>query len=149
MKLISTIVYWLSWPFIYLVINNTRRTRVVIRHKNEILLVRPILNNGRWDLPGGGINSGEDPAVSACREVSEELSITIKPKELRFIKEIQLVSRFVKMQAIVYEVQLKSKPSIKIQRKELTGAQWANTKTLSSISKSDTLTDVLDVVELD
>jgi len=36
----------------------------------------------RWDFPGGRIESGESPEVAACRELGEELSLSMSPTSL-------------------------------------------------------------------
>lgn len=46
---------------------------------------------GKWDMTGGGVKSGESPKEAACREVEEELSITVPPEDMElafeYIKE--------------------------------------------------------------
>ncbi|HSW66371.1 MAG TPA: NUDIX hydrolase [Bacillota bacterium] len=39
---------------------------------------------GEWDLPGGGVDSGEDPTTAAIREADEEAGITLKDPRLVF-----------------------------------------------------------------
>jgi len=39
----------------------------------RVLLVRHSYGSGLWSFPGGGINRGEEPAMGAAREFSEEL----------------------------------------------------------------------------
>jgi 8-oxo-dGTP pyrophosphatase MutT (NUDIX family) len=51
---------------------------VVINEAGEILLQRR-KDNGRWALPGGIMEPGEQPAESAARETWEETGITIEP----------------------------------------------------------------------
>ena len=40
------------------------------------------LDAGRWTLPGGGIDFGEDPADAMVREVHEETGLTVRPLEI-------------------------------------------------------------------
>ncbi|MEM8486549.1 MAG: NUDIX hydrolase [Bacteroidota bacterium] len=37
---------------------------------------------GKWSLPGGGIEFGEDPAKAMIREVHEETGLTVRPIKL-------------------------------------------------------------------
>ncbi|MGG7036274.1 MAG: NUDIX domain-containing protein [Flavobacterium sp.] len=60
---------------------------VIFRTENKILFtVRNVdPDKGKLDLPGGFIDSGENAEVAACREIKEELGITIQPNQLRYI----------------------------------------------------------------
>ncbi|ASN40240.1 NUDIX hydrolase [Paeniglutamicibacter terrestris] len=48
--------------------------KVVLIHENEVLLVRRA-DNGRWTLPAGILEPGEEPAIAAVREVFEETAV--------------------------------------------------------------------------
>src|SRR6266481_5982888 len=49
-----------------------------------ILLVNPSYK-ARWDLPGGILESGEDPVTGLQREISEELGVECRVGELRAV----------------------------------------------------------------
>jgi 8-oxo-dGTP pyrophosphatase MutT (NUDIX family) len=49
--------------------------RCVIRHGDDILLVRHSYGDRRWMLPGGRLRRGEDPAGTATREMAQELGV--------------------------------------------------------------------------
>src|SRR5690606_36879844 len=42
-------------------------------------------DKGKWDLPGGFIDPGENAEEAACREIKEELGIEVKPNDLKYI----------------------------------------------------------------
>jgi 8-oxo-dGTP diphosphatase len=54
----------------------------LIKNKNgETLFIKRAQTDthpGIWELPGGGVNFGEDPATTAKREVMEETGIDIE-----------------------------------------------------------------------
>ena len=49
--------------------------RCIVRHGGTILLVRHSYGDRRWMLPGGRVRRGEDPIVTARREMRQELDI--------------------------------------------------------------------------
>ena len=54
---------------------------VVVNDSGEILLHRRS-DNGKWSLPGGSVDPGEQPADAAVREVYEETGIKVVPLRL-------------------------------------------------------------------
>ncbi|HSH03299.1 MAG TPA: NUDIX domain-containing protein [Anaerolineae bacterium] len=52
---------------------------VLVIHNDQVLLIKrgvhPFI--GQWSLPAGYLDAGEDPAVTAVREVYEETNLTI------------------------------------------------------------------------
>ena len=83
LKLIAgRVAFWAGWPLWWLLLRKSIRTRVLLMHGNEAMLVRGTLSSGRWTLPGGGVQGGEIPAEAALREIKEELKLELSPKKL-------------------------------------------------------------------
>jgi len=49
--------------------------KCLITHDDRVLLVRHTYGARAWDLPGGSSKRGEDPLVTARREMQEELGL--------------------------------------------------------------------------
>src|SRR5688572_13711719 len=47
-----------------------RQGRILLLHRNTPKRVQ-------WEIPGGKVDEGEDPAVAATREIKEELSVDV------------------------------------------------------------------------
>lgn len=49
---------------------------------NKVLLVREMLDGGRWTLPGGWMDAGDSPGGAAAREFREETGYEVRPLKL-------------------------------------------------------------------
>ena len=55
---------------------------IIFDTKREKVLLTRRADNGRWCLPGGGMESGESAAEACEREVLEETGLTVRVKRL-------------------------------------------------------------------
>ena len=55
----------------------------LIEHGGKTLLL--LRTDGRWGLPAGGVESGEDELTGAVREIHEETGYTAKKKDMRLL----------------------------------------------------------------
>jgi 8-oxo-dGTP diphosphatase len=53
---------------------------VAVFRDDRLLLVRRVMNpgQGRWALPGGFLDAGEDPRAAAAREAEEEAGVQVR-----------------------------------------------------------------------
>ncbi len=123
-RIIGTTLYIAMLPGLHLVLQNSRRTRVVLRSQGQVLLVQPFLGRGGWDLPGGGIKRNEDDAVAACRELKEELGLHIAPNQLVSLGEAEVRSPFFRYTAVYFMYDCKDKPQLQLQQAELLDSAW-------------------------
>lgn len=56
--------------------------RGIVIRDGKILLVKEILDKGRWTVPGGWVDMGEPPSMAVEREVWEESGYEVKAKKL-------------------------------------------------------------------
>lgn len=129
--------FWLTWPLIYVYSSLSKpRTRVLLLHGSEVLLVQNWLSSGRWGLPGGGKKRGEAPQVAAAREVAEELGIHVDPKTLQPLgqyvsREAGLPSRY-----HLFVVRFETKPDYVHEPREIMAVQWLSH---AGIAQNDTV----------
>ena len=91
-NLFNKILCWITWPAVYLMVNNTERTRaVIINQKKELLVVRGWINDGKWQLPGGGIKKNETSLDATIREVEEEVNLTLDADKIRLIGSEKII----------------------------------------------------------
>lgn len=123
--------FWLSWPAIFAYLYFSSRTRVVVSYKDDVLVVKTWLGDGRWTLPGGGIHLGEKPEVCAVRELYEETGVRIEPNKLKLIYSGRPAKkRGLNYKMYVYGIRLEGQPAPVRQRFELTQSQWINRQDL-------------------
>src|SRR5579859_2651977 len=77
------VAYWLSWPIIWLNVYGSQRTRVLIVCGNDVVVTKGWLGSGKWILPGGGVNKGENSLDAALREVNEETGLHLPPRQVK------------------------------------------------------------------
>lgn len=73
-----------SFEKTYYPIEFLHRAGIVVPRKTEILLVRQyrlLVNGVSWEIPGGEIEKGEDPAQAAIRECREETGVECRAVE--------------------------------------------------------------------
>lgn len=107
-------------------VHRTTRPRVAIICGDEVLAVRH-WGDRKWALPGGGVHRGEAHEVTVARECQEELGVTIPPEEL----ELSITMEMKLYTAPVYIWKIDKKPSLTLQKLEITGAKWLSKRVIA------------------
>ena len=65
--------------FIFYQNSKPTSSALIVNKENEVLLLKRAIHPhfGKWDIPGGFLQNGEDPIVGLKREIREELKIGI------------------------------------------------------------------------
>ena len=84
LQFVGTIVFFCAWPAFWVYFKLDRgRTRVVLIHDDKVLVMKQWISPGKWNLPGGGIHKDESAVDGAVRELYEETSLRLDPRQLQ------------------------------------------------------------------
>jgi 8-oxo-dGTP diphosphatase len=108
-------VYW------FLRRPEVRGVKCVITDGDRVLLVRHTYGSRSWDLPGGSIKRGEEPADAARREMHEELGVSIDNWRPLGMMSLSIDHRRDRLHC--FQAELRA-PRIEIDRGELADAGW-------------------------
>ena len=95
--------------------------KCLLSHGGRILLVRHTYGPRGWDLPGGMVKRGEDPAVTARREMHEELGV--QPPHWTDLGSVQASLENRHDTIHVFGAELTS-PALTVDPAELDVAEW-------------------------
>jgi ADP-ribose pyrophosphatase YjhB (NUDIX family) len=91
--------YMVLKPWWFVTRPETLGVKVVVRCGDEVVLVRhTYARRNSWDIPGGFLSPGEDPAVAVRRELAEELGV--HPTALQLIAHVR--SRVDRKREVLY-----------------------------------------------
>jgi 8-oxo-dGTP pyrophosphatase MutT (NUDIX family) len=80
---------------------------LAVDETGRFLLVKE--DNGKWELPGGGLDHDEDPIIGLKREIKEEMGLVvtfISPSPKYFITVLH-VERNTYIANVIYEIKLR------------------------------------------
>jgi len=117
------IVFWLSWPIFWLMLNNTERSRLLLFYDGRLLVVKDWFNY-KWSLPGGGKHPNESSQEAVIREVKEELGFKLDTKTVKplFSEKVRYKGLNVQLDYLVAQVTVK--PEVKVQWLEVSNFAW-------------------------
>jgi 8-oxo-dGTP pyrophosphatase MutT (NUDIX family) len=128
MHVLHRIRFWLLWPGLFLYFISSRRARIVIRSGNEILFVQDRskvwFDDDRWTVPGGGMKRAEKPAVSASRELKEELGIIADHKKMQLLWDGKISEYGLRYHAYFFLLEIPEPIEATLQVSEIAAAKW-------------------------
>lgn len=101
--------------------------RVLVCRNDHVLMIEDKRFKGQAVYPGGGVDAGELALDAACREIKEEVGLTIQPSDLRLIALINHLrsNRYGYTDYCHYYMTRKFTGEVKIQESEILQAFWA------------------------
>lgn len=108
-------VYW------YVFRPSTNGVKCVLTDGDRVLLVRHTYGDRRWDLPGGTLRSGEDPAEGVRREMAEELGVELGA--LISLGSLQVRAYHREDRLHCFQAELDAAP-LRLELAELSTAEW-------------------------
>ena len=135
-KGLGTVAFWAGWAGIFAYLRFSKRTKVLVTHKNSVLLVKNWLGPDEWSLPGGGGRWNEDPAVAAIRELEEETGIKINGRDLKFKHQKKTNVHGLKFFYSCYHAELTSLCPIGGHRLDVSEVQWFKISDLEKVQLS-------------
>lgn len=135
--LLGRVLYWLSWPGLWLVLSRTERTRVLVIVGDQLLLVRTWHGDGKWGLPGGGLKRHEPYAVGAQRELREETAVALTESSLNYLGMQRTVDNGIGIRHHFLAARMAEKPLVHKEFFEIEAAEWFPLDHLPSRLRSD------------
>jgi len=133
-------LFWLCWPLCFVYLRLSERTRILIMHGDDVLVVKNWIGNGNWSLPGGGLKRGEKAWPGIIREVQEELGVSFLPKNLEYLGQDRYKKYGLAFDFHLFLVHVPQKFAFDRQKVEIADAQWKSISRLSrQVSGYDTL----------
>ena len=138
------LVFWVNWPFLYLYLLNSRRTRVLLIAEGKVLLTKGWLSTGDWGLPGGGLRRRETPLAGALRELYEETGIHLKPKQLKSIGPVAMANENgLKFRYYQFYAKLPDATPVRKKTFEIVESAWLPIREINDRNADQTTLDTL------
>lgn len=133
-RIVAVGLFWIGWPFWLLYFRRyADRSRVIARTGNKVLLVKSWISPGGWGLPGGGKHRDELITIAACRELAEEVGITVSPVKMKALGVSKRRSYGLSYTAHYFLVKLDDLSVLKPRWFEIMEAAWVDVDSLSAL----------------
>ncbi|MBQ9766656.1 MAG: NUDIX domain-containing protein [Lachnospiraceae bacterium] len=91
---------------------------------------------GIWAATGGSVQAGEEPLVTAVRELAEELGITIQPSELMHLLTVRRKEAFCYVYLLQKDIPIET---LTLQESEVSDAAWMSKETIEKMVAERTM----------
>ena len=91
---------------------------------------------GEWATTGGSVQAGEEPLVTAVRELSEELGLTVSAEELKYCLMVRRKDAFCYVYVLKKDVPVES---LTLQECEVAAAKWMSMETIDRMVAERTM----------
>jgi 8-oxo-dGTP pyrophosphatase MutT (NUDIX family) len=132
LQFLGRCIFWLAWPVFYVYFAHSERTRILMIHNDQILVMKNWLGDGKWSLPGGGLHKGEPATEGALRELYEETGIQLQSTALQELGTERYESRGIHFRFYAYVARLNDDVQLRRQRIEVAKMCWMNPKALTA-----------------
>ena len=105
----------------------TKGVYVAVWCRDQILLIRNSYKP-KQTFPAGGVKRGESDIDAAVRELSEEVGLSLCPDDLSLFQGFICREEYKTDKSVVFETHLKDLPSLNIDRREVTHAEFVDMK---------------------
>lgn len=130
---LGIVAFWAAWPAYFFYLRMSRRTRILLVHDKEILVIKGWMSDGKWSLPGGGTHKDETILQGAVRELHEEVGITVQEKDLKPLGETFVYRAYGHQYPFYcFIVQIDKSVPLKLQWYEISHAEWVDYRSLNS-----------------
>ncbi|WP_040816259.1 NUDIX domain-containing protein [Nocardia concava] len=118
-----------------------------IEREGAVLVIRRapgVFLAGRWELPGGGVESGEHPEAAAIREVGEETGLAVEIVEERSTHSwMDVAGRPLRIHARVYDAAENESRSVTLNPAEHDHHAWVTPDQAHALDLADHFRDAV------
>lgn len=125
---------------------------VVLNSGNKLLLIQRAADEavlpGYWDIPGGTLEDGEDPAIGAIRETKEETGLDIQGPKLFFYTsnvDVQKNKQFIRL---LFVTQTNSE-KVTLNPREHVSYEWISPSEITNYKIVDYLEEAIKALPID